>query len=233
VRRNEGYVDTTVQPEHMGDYGYTIQDFVSYRDPLIERAKAAGRYLKPPSLLNPKEKLELKEKISILCPTRGRPENVRPIDQSSRDIRRSTRNSLYVDDDDAQCSSGEAHIDDWAPDNRKIVVGPRITLSDMWNKCAEVATGDILMVCGDDVVFRTKGWDSMVKQAFASYPDRILFAHGDDGHFGSQFGTHGFVHRKWIDAVGYFTPPYFSSDYGDVWLNEVANALGRRVYLPL
>jgi hypothetical protein len=225
------YVDTTVQPEHMGDYGYTIQDFVSYRDPLIERAKAAGRYLKPPSLLNPKEKLELKEKISILCPTRGRPENVDRLLNSLKETSDVIPEIvLYVDDDDAQMLEWLGH-DDWAP-TVKSITGPRITLSDMWNKCAEVATGDILMNCGDDVVFRTKGWDSMVKQAFASYPDRILFAHGDDAHFGSQFGTHGFVHRKWINAVGYFVPPYFSSDYGDVWLNEIANSLGRRVYLP-
>jgi hypothetical protein len=49
------YVDTTVQPEHMGDYGYSIQDFISYRDPLIEAAKREGRYLKPPSVLNPQK----------------------------------------------------------------------------------------------------------------------------------------------------------------------------------
>ena len=67
---------------------------------------------------------------------------------------------------------------------------------------------------------------------FDGYPDRIVFVHGRDGIHDASFGTHGFIHRRWVDTVGYFVPPYFSSDYNDTWLNEVANALGRRVYLP-
>jgi hypothetical protein len=88
------------------------------------------------------------------------------------------------------------------------------------------------MQAADDIEFQTKHWDVMVQHAFAECPDKILFVHGDDGHWGAKFGTHGFVHRKWVEAVGYMSPPYFSSDYGDTWLNEVANALDRRRYLP-
>src|SRR6185369_12850874 len=62
--------------------------------------------------------------------------------------------------------------------------------------------------------------------------DKILFVHGDDGHWGKEFGTHGCLHRNWIDTVGYVLPPYFVSDYGDTWVNEVADAIGRRKYLP-
>ena len=40
------------------------------------------------------------------------------------------------------------------------------------------------------------------------------------------------LHQRWVDAVGYFVPPYFASDYNDLWLTEVAAALGRLVYLP-
>lgn len=62
---------------------------------------------------------------------------------------------------------------------------------------------------------------------------RSLFVHGDDGYWGNRFGTHGFLHRKWVDALGYVLPPYFSSDYGDTWINDVANMLRRRVFLPI
>lgn len=47
------YVDTTIQPEHMGDYGYGIRDFIDHRNPLIEDAKRKGRYMAPPSLISP------------------------------------------------------------------------------------------------------------------------------------------------------------------------------------
>lgn len=47
------HVDTMVQPEHMGDYGYSIRDFIDHRDPLIADAKRKGRYIAPPSLIAP------------------------------------------------------------------------------------------------------------------------------------------------------------------------------------
>lgn len=45
------HVDTTVQPGHMGDYAFGIKDFLPYRDDMIAKAKAEGRYINPPSLL--------------------------------------------------------------------------------------------------------------------------------------------------------------------------------------
>lgn len=47
------YVDTTLQPEHMGDYGYSIKDFIDHRNPLIAEAKRKGNYIAPPSLVAP------------------------------------------------------------------------------------------------------------------------------------------------------------------------------------
>ena len=71
-----------------------------------------------------------------------------------------------------------------------------------------------------------------MENAFAGVEDRILFVHGDDGIQGARIGTHGFLHQRWVDTVGYFVPPYFSSDYNDLWLTEVADAIGRRRYIP-
>ena len=33
--------------------------------------------------------------------------------------------------------------------------------------------------------------------------------------------------------MGYFLPPYFSCDWNDVWLTEVADMIGRRVKVPI
>jgi len=72
----------------------------------------------------------------------------------------------------------------------------------------------------------------MVAKCFEAHADKLIFVHGNDGHWKEKFGTHGFLHRKWLEVTSYFVPPYFSSDFNDTWLNEVANELGRRVYLP-
>jgi glycosyl transferase/beta-hydroxylase protein BlmF len=114
------------------------------------------------------------------------------------------------------------------------LTGPRILLSEAWNECAKVASGSILMHCGDDIVFRTPGWDSIVRKAFAQSEDKLILVHGDDCSPNTDvLATHGFLHRRWVETVGYFLPPYFSCDWNDVWLTEVADMIGRRVKVPI
>jgi hypothetical protein len=112
------------------------------------------------------------------------------------------------------------------------VAGERIVLSDMWNAAAAQAGHDVLMMCGDDIVFRTKGWDTAVLAAFDKVPDRIALVYGNDLLQHQRLATHPFIHRRWYEAVGYLVPNGFSCDWCDMWLNEVAIELGRRVYLP-
>lgn len=213
------WVDTSVKPGHIGKYPFTVDDFIMQRD-LKEQMKQQGQFEIPD--------VKSDMKISILCPTRGRPESVERLLKSIRETTSEMPEVvLYIDDDD-----GDSR--DWVQfetASLKRIIGPRKTLSDCWNECAKHATGDILMMGADDLVFRTKGWDKMVINTFESHPDKFIFLHGDDGHWGNQFGTHGFIHRKWYDTLGYFTAPYFSADYADTWLNDIANTLGRRVYL--
>lgn len=132
---------------------------------------------------------------------------------------------MYVDDDDDSY--------DFKLPLVRYVRGPRIVLSEMWNKCYEMSVGDVLGHMGDDIVFASPGWDTIILNKFREYPDRIAFVHGDDCSdvHKANFGTHGFIHRNWAETVGYFVPPYFSSDYNDTWLNDVANALNRRAYI--
>jgi len=141
---------------------------------------------------------------------------------------------LYLDDDDPHRRETLDVVGDYVADDCdvRVVEGSRIVLSEMWNRCAEVARHDVLAHSDDDVLYRTGGWDRLVLDAFAGYPDRIVFVHGRDGVHDERFGTHGFIHGRWVETVGYFVPPYFSSDWNDAWLNEVANDIGRRHYLP-
>lgn len=159
--------------------------------------------------------------ISLLCPTRKRPKNIERLWQSVLDTADSPEDIeliLAIDDDDT--SYDEQNIG-----NKKKY--PRMVLSKYWNECYKRSKGDILFHCGDDIVFQTKGWDTTVKNTFEEYPDKIVFVYGNDGGPMTDFGTHGFIHRNWVEAVGYFVPPYFSSDYNDTWLNDVAKLIKR------
>lgn len=173
--------------------------------------------------------------ISLLLPTRQRPHNLVRLVESINATKTTEIVELvtYIDTDDRTYDDLTLDIT-W-----KRVYGPRhidgkVNLSVMWNECYKHSDGDILMHCGDDIVFRTEGWDFKVASLFDRTPDKILFAFGNDGiQDANDFGTHGFIHNAWVEAVGYFCPPYFVSDYNDTFFNDVAKAVGRHVKIPI
>lgn len=176
--------------------------------------------------------------ISLLVPSRGRASHLALAYDTAEELCRGPEDAFemvcYLDDDDPEDYGWvvEGTNPKTGKQRRiKVVNGPRIILSDMWNKCAEWAEGDIFMVFADDVQFRTFGWNELVEQAFGRYVDKIMLAYGFDGRH-TDFGTHPFVHRRWFEILGYVTPPYFCSDFGDSWMNDVAEMLNRRVYIP-
>lgn len=176
--------------------------------------------------------------ISILIPSRKRVSSLlRTMDSASKTVFNPAGIEfvVYLDEDDDPHAYSGLRLEI----QQKItwVTGPRIVLSNTWNKCAERARGDIFMQGNDDIIFRTRDWDRMVQRAIERVPDRICMVHGNDGsqHPSGRgyFGTHPFVHRKWYETLGYFTAPYFSSDYGDTWTNDLANAINRRYPIPI
>lgn len=169
-------------------------------------------------------------KISLLLPTRGRPCDLKRFWDSAYSLASQPDKLeivVYMDEDDGSYATVIPQMT-----GLRIVRGGRIVLSQMWNECWKVATGEIYGHMGDDIIFRTPGWDDVVRRYMNIHPDHIAFIYGRDGASPDTFGTHGFIHRNWTDVVGYFVPPYFSSDYNDTWLNDVAKMVERHVYAP-
>ena len=177
--------------------------------------------------------------ISILLPTRNRPDNVRRLYQSLIDTSDNMNDleiCFFIDDDDEislnLVTELASKINVQAVQYTQAETG-RTPQPLMYNELYKIGTGPIYMFCADDVVFRTRGWDSKVKAEFNKYEDRIVLVYGPDGF---QFGkvpvcTHGFLHNNWIKTIGYFFPPYFNIAYNDTWLTEIAETIGRRIYL--
>lgn len=170
--------------------------------------------------------------ISLLLPSRGRPDSLLRLAESAVSHANDPTDIelvVYIDEDDTSYDGKEF------PSQVKIYSTQRTLLSKYWNLAYEKATGPIYMHCGDDIVMQTFGWDTKVKEAFNKYPDKIVLVYGDDGdpNKDKNFGTHSFLHQQWIEALGYFVPPYFSSDFNDTWLNELADAIGRKVKIDI
>lgn len=165
--------------------------------------------------------------LSLLLPSRGRPDNLTRLATTALQTASNPEEIeiiVYADDDD-QSYEGKEY-----PKNVQIYKTPRTTMSNYWNLAYEKATGPYYMMAADDIVFNTQDWDTKVKEAFDRYPDKVALIYGDDGdpNKDKNHATHPFLHKNWIDAVGYFTPPYFTSDFADTWLNNLADIIGRK-----
>jgi glycosyltransferase involved in cell wall biosynthesis len=167
--------------------------------------------------------------ISILVPTRGRPESVFRLINSINST--ASRKDLveilfYVDHDD---DSFPSSLD--LDSNVKVIRGERVWISLAWNCLFAHSQGEILMYTGDDVVFETQGWDEEVRTAFTQFPDSLGLVFGDDGGwYAGKLAINGFVHRAWADLLGYFTYPARVSAI-DLWIHECAAYISRVVYL--
>jgi hypothetical protein len=138
---------------------------------------------------------------------------------------------FYIDDDDMASRDMARELYAQAADVYW-KQGPRILLSQMWNECHEIARYDYFQHSCDETIYQSDAWDTDVLDAFQRWPDRIGLVYGRDGIHDQNLATHGFLHRNWTDATGYFVPPYFSSDYNDLWLHQVAQGINRLAYLP-
>ena len=220
------------------DLSFLVSKF--WREPMRALRTAHVPFLNFAALIHafyakPKSEPSGKIKISLLCPTRARPRQMAQMWHSAVETAQNPENIevvFYLDNDDIVGMSGLRLAATKRAAQVRAVIGKRIILSECWNATAKIAHGEIFMHCGDDIIFRSPKWDAVVAENINSFPDQIAFVYGRDGIAKEDFGTHGFISRKWAEVTGYFVPPLFSSDYNDTWLNEVADKIGRKIFAP-
>lgn len=167
-----------------------------------------------------------------MTPSRGRPESLKRMASTARQTALGSLEIIvWLDACDPKLTE---NLRVCREEKMLYQIGPRDVIhSSRWDRCLPLASGDLLFHLNDDVILGTPGWDEMVEQEFEKYPDRILMVHGDDLYIQREhFGCHPIIHRRWLDAVGYFIPDCFDGEYGDHVVNFIANEIGRRKFLP-
>ena len=178
--------------------------------------------------------------FSLLCPTRGRPARfVEMLESALATAKFPNRVEFHagIDADDPSLAEYRKLLHR-LPVN--ITIYPeRVRPSVMWQELYKVSSGGILMLCNDDVIFRTHGWDERVEAEFAKHDDGLLLCWSNDLEPQARGkANHWFVSAAWCRALGFFTwegdcgglgaLEYFGND--DVpWM--VAKSVGRAVYL--
>jgi glycosyltransferase involved in cell wall biosynthesis len=186
--------------------------------------------------------------ISICCPSRGRPElAMRLINTVYNTVSDKSKVEFlfYLNEDDPTLEQYKQSLD-----SKHYIVGPDQSTCFSWNQLAERSQGDIVMLAGDDIQFQTPNWDLEIEKTFNMFEDRICMVVPWDGN-GKGKGVehkhktvpvivgdepigapHFFVHKNWINTLGYFAPPFFWHWYVDSYTQTVSRKLKRCILLP-
>jgi glycosyltransferase involved in cell wall biosynthesis len=174
--------------------------------------------------------------FSLIVPTRRRTAGLRRLLDS---VATTARNPpeievvAVIDTDDAESIafsySGIAY--------RQVIVPPGQTMGELNLAGYRQAAGQYLMLLNDDVVIRSKGWDTEIERVFAGWFDGIVLAHVNDLLFRDTLCIFPCVTRAFCELAGGICHPAYRRYRIDDHLHNIfdlIHLLGytRRVFLP-
>lgn len=178
--------------------------------------------------------------ISLLAPTRGRPDQAMRLALSV--LQTASRPEqvellFYVDSNDLEKANYEKAIEQHKSQLDRfrrclLVVAEPIGISKAWNVLAALSQGDLLIMAADDQTYNTAGWDDRLLIETQRFEDEIFCIWFNDGHWGKKLCTFPIVSRKWCLTLGYFTTGLFECLYDDLWIMDLAQRLDRLHYIP-
>ena len=98
------------------------------------------------------------------------------------------------------------------------------------NLMGEIARGEVFLLIGDDVVFKTPGWDEKILKSVPE--DKIALFSFDDGRGEKgESHPHPAITRQWYKTLGYIAWPEFKHWAVDSWLVDISKRINRLIYL--
>lgn len=178
--------------------------------------------------------------ISIIIPTKNRVSNLKKVLKTLNDntlFPKQVEVVFYVDSDDTNTihflkTDVNKHLG--LIPGTAIINKEKLKLADTYNYSFKKCKGDIIMYSADDVHFKTKNWDALIREEFDRYGDKVCLVFGADGMQPiGTLATHGFLSRRAIEQVGYVHPIGMGYNYSDNWLTDIYRKLDRLCYTPV
>ncbi|MGN6642988.1 MAG: hypothetical protein ACTHKU_08300 [Verrucomicrobiota bacterium] len=177
--------------------------------------------------------------IAILLSTRGRPEKLLEVFTS---LKNSTVGKdrialwLYVDEDDSvtrKAIDGRHFPELGFPVHWHI--GPRTpdwgqTYHVLWTESGR--SSEVYMIANDDVRFETVGWDNILREEFARFPDGIVLACPYDP-VAPEIATFPILGGGWLNTMGRIYAGYFHYWFDDMWVDQIGRMIGRYINIPI
>ena len=88
------------------------------------------------------------------------------------------------------------------------------------------------MIANDDVRFETRGWDNILREEVARFPDGILLACPYDP-VAPAISTFPIVGWGWWRTLGRLYAGYFHYWFDDMWVDQVGRMIGRYINIPI
>lgn len=173
--------------------------------------------------------------ISLLLPTRGRPELVERFFASvinTAEHLAAIEVILYVDDDDPgshQLNGGPLHT--------VRIIGPNRSMGAYNTACYRACRGQIVVLVNDDMVMGTAGWDRALRDLDSRYADRIYLAYANDLLKKRGLATFPILARSTCELLVDPYPDTYAGAFIDVHLFDIFKRVQqagfeRIIYLP-
>ena len=166
--------------------------------------------------------------ISVIVPSRGRPREFGRLQESLEWLASDTKSyfiQLGLDRDDISTCGYTSYSHHVYYNMTQEHVRPSIAA---WtNLLAFRSPADYYLICGDDYVMRTHGWDKTlparcIHDIGAAYPDDCY----------NHKPTAILVPHAFVEVLGYLAWPKLKRWYIDAWIEDVCRRAGMLTYVP-
>ena len=100
----------------------------------------------------------------------------------------------------------------------------------LWDELGR--TSEVYMIANDDVRFETHGWDNILRDEVAKYPDGVVLACPYDP-VAPAISTFPIFGWGWLNALGRVYAGYFHYWFDDMWVDQVGRMIGRYINIPM
>lgn len=138
---------------------------------------------------------------------------------------------LYADNDDTTY-----HELDCSGVNCKLIIGPQLSMGSYNTRCLNESCGEIIMLVNDDVVIRTRGWDSQLLRLHDAIYDSVYLFYPNDLLNASKLCAFPIMSRKTIDILVNPYPYQYKRAFIDLHILDIFKRLeniGFRKYFYL
>jgi hypothetical protein len=177
--------------------------------------------------------------ICLIMATRGRPEMLAEVFAALKTHTAQKEKVslwLYVDEDDAitRKAIDDGRLSDAGVQLHWHIGAQTSGLGEMQSILWQTSgrTAEIYMVLGDDICFDTPGWDNILREVSAKFPDGIFLASPHDP-MTADTCTYPVFGWRWLETLQQLFCGHFPFWYDDRWVHQIGEMAGRYAWLPI